>query len=69
MSPPLRGMGEECPNRGGDSGITGYEITDDSITVHFGDGSAYLYTYTSAGHANIDRMKALAQAGKVDPIL
>ncbi len=51
-------------NLGGDSGIDSYEIGADSITVRFKDGSFYLYTAQSAGAANIEEMKALAEAGR-----
>lgn len=47
----------------GDSSVVRYEIQDDSITVEFQDGSAYLYTYASAGRSNVERMKALAKRG------
>ena len=55
---------ERYRNRGGDSGIVTYEIGPDSITVKFSDRSVYLYTYQSAGRANIERMKRLAIAGE-----
>lgn len=55
---------ERYRNRGGDSGIVAYEIGPDFITVKFSDRSVYLYTYRSAGRANIERMKRLAIAGK-----
>lgn len=55
---------ERYRNRGGDSGIVAYEIGPDSITVMFSDGAVYLYTYQSAGSANIERMKRLAIAGE-----
>lgn len=51
-------------NRGGDSGVVAYELGDDSITVEFSDGSVYLYTYASAGAANIEHMKDLAERGE-----
>lgn len=49
-------------NRGGDSNVARYELGDDYIIVEFRDGSAYEYTYASAGSANIER-KSLAQNG------
>ena len=55
---------ERYKNRGGDSGIVAYEIGSDSIAVMFSDGSIYLYTYQSAGSANIEHMKRLAIAGE-----
>lgn len=51
-------------NLSGDSRVVSYENTPDSITLTFEDGSRYLYTFASAGRADIDRMKALAEAGK-----
>jgi hypothetical protein len=50
-------------NLSGQSGVLGYDLGADSIMVYFSDGSAYLYTYTSAGAANIEEMKRLAVAG------
>ncbi len=55
---------ERYANRGGDSGITGYEIAPDSITVQLSDGSAYLYTYDSTGQSDVEQMKSLAQHGQ-----
>lgn len=54
---------ERYKNLGGDSGISSYEIADESITVQFTTGATYLYTYQSAGQAHIDQMKVLAKAG------
>ncbi len=51
-------------NLGGDSGVVAYELGDDPITVKFGDGAVYLYTYQSAGSHNIEQMKELAVAGR-----
>ena len=51
-------------NLGGDSGVESYEIGDDSITVVFSTGATYLYTCASAGAANIEQMKSLAQRGE-----
>lgn len=51
-------------NRGGDSNVARYELGGDYIIVEFRDGSAYKYTYASAGATNIERMKSLAQNGK-----
>jgi len=55
---------ERYKNLGGDSGVSAYEIGTESITVQFSTGSVYLYTYKSAGSANIERMKSLAVAGE-----
>lgn len=51
-------------NLGGNSNVIAYEISSDSITVQFGDGSIYLYTYQSAGRENIEQMKVLAIEGR-----
>jgi hypothetical protein len=46
------------------SGVKAYELGSDSITVEFGDGDVYRYTYQSAGRENVEQMKKLAVAGK-----
>lgn len=51
-------------NLGGNSNARAYEIGSDSITVQFGDGSIYLYTYRSAGQSSIEHMKSLAVQGR-----
>lgn len=51
-------------NRGGDSGISAYEIKEDGIVVQFSTGTKYLYTNMSAGASNIEEMKKLATIGK-----
>jgi len=50
-------------NVGGNSGVRAYEIGPDWICVQFSDGSTYLYTYQSAGYANVEEMKRLAMQG------
>jgi hypothetical protein len=55
---------ERYANRGGDSNVVAYEIEPSSIKVQFGDGSIYLYTSQSAGAANLEHMKHLANAGQ-----
>jgi hypothetical protein len=47
----------------GDSGVYAYECGPDYIRVKFSNGSIYLYTYQSAGSANIEQMKILARNG------
>lgn len=49
---------------GGDSGVLAYECGPDFIRVEFKSSSVYLYTYASAGSANIEQMKRLARAGE-----
>lgn len=51
-------------NLSGNSGVIGYEIAPDAITIEFEDGGVYRYTYQSAGRRNIEKMKTLAVAGK-----
>ena len=46
------------------SGVTGYEISPDSILVQFRNNSKYLYSVASAGKKAIDAMKKLAIANK-----
>ena len=55
---------EEYKNLAGDSGVVRYEIGDDFIRVQFSNNTIYLYTNTSAGSNNIEKMKKLAQDGK-----
>jgi hypothetical protein len=55
---------ERYQNRGGDSGVAGYEFGADYIRVQFKDGAIYLYTHASAGAQNIEQMKRLAEAGQ-----
>ena len=54
---------ERYGNRSGASGIVGYEIATDSITVQFDDGT-YLYTYVSIGRRKVEKMKLLARKGQ-----
>jgi hypothetical protein len=55
---------ETYKNLGGDSNVSAYEISDDSITVRFKDGGTYLYNYKSAGPEMIEKMKNLALVGQ-----
>lgn len=53
-------------NRGGDSGITYYEIFPDKIAVWFASGmrvEPYEYSYSSAGMKHVEEMKRLALQG------
>lgn len=54
---------QKYKNLSGRSGVIGYEVNSDSITVEFDDGSIYLYTHESAGRSNVEEMKVLATAG------
>ncbi len=48
----------------GNSGVRGYEIGPDYITIEFSDGAVYRYTYASVGQENVERMKGFATAGQ-----
>jgi hypothetical protein len=48
----------------GDSGVHSYEYGEEHIVVQFDSGHVYTYTYRSAGHHNIERMKVLADSGE-----
>lgn len=50
-------------NRGGDSGVTAYEIGPSQIIVQFKDGSQYLYNSQRPGAATVSEMQRLADAG------
>ena len=54
---------ERYENLGGDSGVSSYEISSDSIEVQFHDGMIYSWDSGKAGDANIEQMKLLAVAG------
>lgn len=54
---------ERYRNLGGDSNVAAYEIGDDYVRVRFNDGATYVYTYASAGRANVERAKRLAEGG------
>lgn len=47
----------------GDSGISAYAVSSDSIIIRFKHGGTYLYTYASAGAHAIEAMKQLAARG------
>lgn len=51
-------------NRGGNSGVASYEISQTEIKVQFRDGAIYLYNYQSTGSINVEHMKQLAIAGQ-----
>ncbi|WP_318420663.1 hypothetical protein [Photobacterium leiognathi] len=47
-----------------DSGVLGYEINNDNITVWFhGSARPYTYSYASAGSIHVEEMKKLAHLG------
>lgn len=51
-------------NLAGDSGVEAYRLGARQITVRFGGGAEYVYTWASAGRAHVEQMKLLAQAGR-----
>ncbi|WP_413484502.1 hypothetical protein [Morganella psychrotolerans] len=55
---------EQYQNRGGDSGVVGFDIENDSITVQFRDNSLYLYNSIRPGLVEVNHMKELARAGR-----
>jgi hypothetical protein len=57
-------MLQRYANLSGNSGVVAYRTAADSITVKFVDGDEYLYTYASAGRANVETMKQLAGQGR-----
>ena len=54
---------ERYANRGGDSAVIAYEITDDSIRVQFQGGKIYLYNSIRPGSRAVNEMKVLARQG------
>lgn len=54
---------QDYQNLGGNSGVSAYEINEDSISVKFKTGTVYKYSNGSAGSAHIENMKKLAIAG------
>ena len=55
---------ERYQDLSGTSGIESYEVGDDWIKVRFRGGYAYTYNHASAGVDHVERMKALARAGR-----
>lgn len=51
-------------NRAGNSGVTGYECTDEQIAVRFKSGETYVYTRALIGKAHLAAMKRRAEAGR-----
>lgn len=51
-------------NLSGESGVAGYDMSDDAITVHFLDGSAYLYNAVKPGLGTVQQMHKLAEHGR-----
>jgi len=54
---------ERYLNRGGDSGITSYQIEDSRIIVCFKGGRDYSYSHSRAGQTHVENMKRLALSG------
>lgn len=54
---------ERYGNRGGDSGVVGYEIEPGAIVIAFKDGWKYLYDGTRPGAPIVSQLQQLARAG------
>lgn len=55
---------EKYKNRGGDSGVSAFEIGSDYISVKFnGTSKIYTYSHSRAGRSHVDQMKLLARNG------
>jgi hypothetical protein len=55
---------ETYENRGGNSGVSEFEIGQDFVWVAFSDRWKYLYTVAGVGSQNIEEMKTRAQGGQ-----
>ena len=55
---------ERYLNLSGDSGVTNYEVGTDFIHVRFRGGTTYRYSHLRTGQYHVNRMKALAVAGR-----
>jgi len=51
-------------NLHGNSGVSAYEIGEDSITIQFVSGDTYVYTYSKPGKTQVEEMKVLAERGE-----
>lgn len=51
-------------NFGGNSGVKSFRMGRDNIVIQFRAKVRYLYTYLSAGAANVEKMKDLAIQGE-----
>jgi len=54
---------ERYLNRGGNSGVTFYQIEDIRIIVWFKGGKNYSYSYSRAGQTHVENMKRHALNG------
>ncbi len=51
-------------NRGGNSGVSSYEIGGNYIKIKFnGTARTYTWSYRKAGQSHVDNMKSLAISG------
>ncbi len=51
-------------NLAGHSGVVAYDIGPEAIAVKFAGGEVYDYTYRATGRDRVEKMKALAGAGR-----
>lgn len=64
QTPKKQRMFIRYKNLSKNSTVARYEIRKDMMTIRFADDTVYNYTNQSAGPENIEKMKALATAGK-----
>ncbi len=56
---------ERYENKGGNSGVSAYEIGDDFILIKFSRNTKiYRYSYRIAGQTHVENLKQLAQNGR-----
>ena len=55
---------ESYKNLSGNSGVQTYKIEENSISVQFLQGSAYLYDYDKPEVQHVENMKELAEKGR-----
>lgn len=51
-------------NRSENSGVSGFEITNNGIILEFKDGRTYLYDNSKPGTDHVENMKTLALSGR-----
>ncbi len=55
---------EKYRNLGGSSGVSRYEVRDDSIVVEFSTGAKYIYSRSSCGEIHLSKLIGFAKAGR-----
>jgi len=65
MRNPLNNIAMTCYRAvSGDSGVTSYAVTPDSIIVEFKDARVYVYNYHIPGVKEVETMRRLAGKGR-----